>query len=86
ANTNTAGELWNAIWDGVNQTFSFSNTGNGADQGPTINNNGSSLWTATNITYTPQPPEAATNIQLTGGLTAEVITAHKYIYSSNPVD
>ncbi|EAL1122820.1 flagellar hook protein FlgE [Campylobacter coli] len=85
ANTNTAGELWNAIWDGVNQTFSFSNTGGGA-QGPTINNNGSSLWTATNITYNPAPPAAATDVQLTGGLTAEVITAHKYIYSSNPVD
>lgn len=84
--TNTAGELWNAIWDGVNQTFSFSNTGNGADQGPNINNNGSSLWTATNITYNPAPPTAATDVQLTGGLTAEVITAHKYIYSSNPVD
>ncbi|HEH5403833.1 TPA: flagellar hook protein FlgE [Campylobacter coli] len=86
ANTNTAGELWNAIWDGVNQTFSFSNTGNGADQGPTINNNGSSLWTATDITYNPAPPQVATDVQLTGGLTAEVITAHKYIYSSNPVD
>ncbi|EOU2990720.1 flagellar hook protein FlgE, partial [Campylobacter coli] len=53
---------------------------------PNINNNGSSLWTATNITFTPQPPAAATNVQLTGGLNAQIITAHKYIYSSNPVD
>lgn len=83
ANTNTAGELWNAVWDNNTQTFSF-NQGNG--QQPTINKNGSSLWTATNITFTPQPPQAATNVQLTGGLNAQIITAHKYIYSSNPVD
>lgn len=82
--TNTAGELWNAIWDGANQTFNFNNTGNGADQGPTINNNGSSLWTATNIEYTGGNP--ATGVALTGNRQAEVITAHKYIYSSNPVD
>ncbi|WP_072216499.1 flagellar hook protein FlgE [Campylobacter coli] len=82
--TNTAGELWNAIWDGANQTFNFNNTGNGADQGPTINNNGSSLWTATNIEYTGGNP--ATGVTLTGNRQAEVITAHKYIYSSNPVD
>lgn len=82
--TNTAGELWNASWDAVESKFTFSQN-NGAGL-PAIDKNGSSLWTATNITYTPQPPEAATNIQLTGGLTAEVITAHKYIYSSNPVD
>lgn len=86
ANTNTAGELWNAIWDGNTNSFSFNNTGNGGNQGPNINNNGSSLWTATNITFTPQPPAAATNVQLTGGLNAQIITAHKYIYSSNPVD
>lgn len=82
--TNTAGELWNAIWDGANQTFNFNNTGNGADQGPIINNNGSSLWTATNIEYTGGNP--ATGVTLTGNRQAEVITAHKYIYSSNPVD
>lgn len=82
--TNTAGELWNAIWDGPNQTFTFNHTGNGADQGPTINNNGSSLWTATNIEYTGGNP--ATGVTLTGNRQAEVITAHKYIYSSNPVD
>lgn len=83
-NTNTAGELWNVSWDTVESKFTFSQN-NGAGL-PAIDKNGSSLWTATNITYTPQPSEAATNIQLTGGLTAEVITAHKYIYSSNPVD
>lgn len=82
--TNTAGELWNASWDAAESKFTFSQN-NGAGL-PAIDKNGSSLWTATNITYTPEPPAAATNIQLTGGLTAEVITAHKYIYSSNPVD
>ncbi|HEH5495894.1 TPA: flagellar hook protein FlgE [Campylobacter coli] len=82
--TNTAGELWNAIWDGVNQTFTFNNVGDGGVQGPTINNNGSSLWTATNIEYTGGNP--ATGVTLTGNRQAEVITAHKYIYSSNPVD
>ncbi|EDP1851997.1 flagellar hook protein FlgE [Campylobacter jejuni] len=86
ANTNTAGELWNAVWDNNNQTFTFNNTGNGQAGTPTINKNGSSLWTATNITFAPQPPQAATNVQLTGGLNAQIITAHKYIYSSNPVD
>ncbi len=82
--TNTAGELWNAIWDGANQTFTFNNAGDGGAQGPTINNNGSSLWTATNIEYTGGNP--ATGVTLTGNRQAEVITAHKYIYSSNPVD
>lgn len=83
-NTNTAGELWNASWNAVESKFTFDqNNGVGL---PTIDKNGSSLWTATNITYTPEPPTPATNIQLTGELTAEVITAHKYIYSSNPVD
>ncbi|HEB9305943.1 TPA: flagellar hook protein FlgE [Campylobacter coli] len=82
--TNTAGELWNAIWDGANQTFTFNNAGDGGAQGPTINNNGSSLWTATNIEYTGGDP--ATGVTLTGNRQAEVITAHKYIYSSNPVD
>ncbi|MCW1591510.1 flagellar hook protein FlgE, partial [Campylobacter jejuni] len=86
ANTNTAGELWNAVWNNNNQTFTFNNNGNGQAGTPTINKNGSSLWTATNITFTPQPPQAATNVQLTGGLNAQIITAHKYIYSSNPVD
>lgn len=83
-NTNTAGELWNASWNAVESKFTFDqNNGVGL---PTIDKNGSSLWTATNITYRPEPPTPATNIQLTGELTAEVITAHKYIYSSNPVD
>lgn len=79
---NTAGELWNAVWNNNSQTFTF-NQGN--VQGiPIINKNGSSLWTATNITFTPQPPQAATNVQLTGKLDAQIITAHKYIYNSSP--
>ncbi|OEV43200.1 flagellar hook protein FlgE [Campylobacter jejuni] len=88
ASTNTAGEIWNARWDNDAQKFTFNNVGNnGGNQGPTINKNNSSLWTATNITYTPNPPLGpATSIQLTGPDRAEVITAHKYIYSSNPVD
>lgn len=79
---NTAGELWNAVWDNNNQTFTF-NQGN-AQGTPTINKNGSSLWTATNITFTPLPPQVATNVQLTGKLNAQIITAHKYIYNSSP--
>ncbi|ECP9483071.1 flagellar hook protein FlgE [Campylobacter jejuni] len=79
---NTAGELWNAVWNNNTQTFSF-NQGNGGQQ-PAINKNGSSLWTATNIIFTPQPPQAATNVQLTGKLDAQIITAHKYIYNSSP--
>ncbi|EIX1456673.1 flagellar hook protein FlgE [Campylobacter jejuni] len=78
---NTAGELWNAVWNNNNQTFTF-NQGN--VQTPTINKNGSSLWTATNITFTPQPPQVATNVQLNGELSAQIITAHKYIYNSSP--
>ncbi|EKB8786098.1 flagellar hook protein FlgE [Campylobacter jejuni] len=79
---NTAGELWNAVWDNNNQTFTF-NQGN-AQGTPIINKNGSSLWTATKITFIPQPPQAATNVQLTGKLDAQIITAHKYIYNSSP--
>ncbi len=79
---NTAGELWNAVWNNNNQTFTF-NQGN-AQGIPIINKNGSSLWTAVNITFTPQPPQAATNVQLTGKLDAQIITAHKYIYNSSP--
>ncbi|EGS7809671.1 flagellar hook protein FlgE [Campylobacter jejuni] len=79
---NTAGELWNAVWNNNNQTFTF-NQGN-VQGTPTINKNGSSLWTATNITFRPQPPQAATNVQLNGELNAQIITAHKYIYNSSP--
>lgn len=79
---NTAGELWNAVWDNNNQTFTF-NQGN-AQGTPIINKNGSSLWTATNITFAPRPPQVATNVQLTGKLDAQIITAHKYIYNSSP--
>ncbi|EAL9635012.1 flagellar hook protein FlgE [Campylobacter jejuni] len=79
---NTAGELWNAVWNNNNQTFTF-NQGN-VQGTPTINKNGSSLWTATNITFTPQPPQVATNVQLNGELSAQIITAHKYIYNSSP--
>lgn len=84
ANTNTAGELWNAVWDNNTQTFSF-NQGNAGGQQPTINKNGSSLWTATRQNLTPNPPNAPiTQIQLTGPANAQIITAHKYIYSSSP--
>ncbi|HED7694889.1 TPA: flagellar hook protein FlgE [Campylobacter jejuni] len=79
---NTAGELWNAVWNNNSQTFTF-NQGN-AQGTPTINKNNSSLWTAVNIIFTPQPPQAATNVQLTGKLDAQIITAHKYIYNSSP--
>ncbi|WP_059008091.1 flagellar hook protein FlgE [Campylobacter coli] len=75
--TNTAGELWNAVWDDGTSSFTFNqNT-------PNINRNGSSLWTAD--TMAPNPPDG-NDITLTGTNRVEVITAHKYIYSSNPVD
>ncbi|ECR5191506.1 flagellar hook protein FlgE [Campylobacter jejuni] len=85
ANTNTAGELWNAVWDANAQAFTF-NQGNGGGQTPTINKNNSSLWTATGQTLTPPNGAPVTQIQLTGPSKVEIITAHKYIYSSNPVD
>ncbi len=75
--TNTAGELWNAVWEDGTSSFTFNqNT-------PNINRNGSSLWTAD--TMAPNPPDG-NDITLTGTNRVEVITAHKYIYSSNPVD
>lgn len=80
---NTAGELWNAVWNNNNQTFTF-NQGNNVQGTPIINKNNSSLWTAVDIVFTPQPPQAAMNVQLTGKLDAQIITAHKYIYSSSP--
>lgn len=81
---NTAGELWNAVWNNNTQTFSF-NQGNGGQQ-PAINKNGSSLWTATGQNLTPAPPAPGpiTQIQFTGLANARIITAHKYIYSSSP--
>ncbi|ENJ7785815.1 TPA: flagellar hook protein FlgE [Campylobacter jejuni] len=81
---NTAGELWNAVWNNNTQTFSF-NQGNGGQQ-PAINKNGSSLWTATGQNLTPAPPAPGpiTQIQFTGPANAKIITAHKYIYSSSP--
>ncbi|EAK0367380.1 flagellar hook protein FlgE [Campylobacter jejuni] len=85
ANTNTAGELWNAVWDDNTQAFTF-NQGNGGGQTPTINKNNSSLWTATGQTLTPPNGAPVNQIQLTGPSKVEIITAHKYIYSSNPVD
>lgn len=83
---NTAGELWNAVWDNNTQTFSFNQGNAGGGQQPTINKNGSSLWTATGQNLTPAPPAAGpiTQIQFTGPANAKIITAHKYIYSSSP--
>ncbi|HEB9308626.1 TPA: flagellar hook protein FlgE [Campylobacter coli] len=74
ANTNTAGELWNAVWDDTANSFTFNQNN--------INKNNTSLWTAD--TMAPNPPNG--NVTLTGTDRVEVITAHKYIYSSNPVD
>lgn len=78
-NTNTAGELWAATWDQQTSQFTFNNQGGGAL--PTIDRNNSSLWTATGQILTPNPPNT---IQLTGPANAQIITAHKYIYSSSP--
>ncbi len=77
ANTNTAGELWNAKWDAAEQKFTFN------QNDPMITRTDTSLWTATQIDVTP---DGNTAVTLTGTDRVEVITAHKYIYSSNPVD
>ncbi|NHG51098.1 flagellar hook protein FlgE [Campylobacter jejuni] len=69
ANTNTAGEVWTATWDNATNSFNAYTK---------VQQNNASLWTATG-------GNAATPDNLTGGRNAQVITAHKYIYSSNPV-
>lgn len=66
--TNTAGEAWTATWDAATNTF---------NQYTQIRQNNASLWTATG-------GQAGTANNLTGGRSAQIITAHKYIYSSSP--
>lgn len=66
--TNTAGEAWTATWDAATNTFNQYNP---------IQQNNTSLWTATG-------GQAGTANNLTGGRSAQIITAHKYIYSSSP--
>ncbi|OEZ16774.1 flagellar hook protein FlgE [Campylobacter jejuni] len=66
--TNTAGEAWTATWDAATNTF---------NQYTPIPQNNTSLWTATG-------GQAGTPNNLTGGRSAQIITAHKYIYSSSP--
>lgn len=66
--TNTAGEAWTATWDAATNTF---------NQYTQIQQNNASLWTATG-------GQAGTADNLTGGRSAQIITAHKYIYSSSP--
>lgn len=66
--TNTAGEAWTATWDAATNTF---------NQYASIPQNNASLWTATG-------GQAETANNLTGGRSAQIITAHKYIYSSSP--
>ncbi|EAH5255766.1 flagellar hook protein FlgE [Campylobacter coli] len=66
--TNTAGEAWTATWDAAANTF---------NQYTPIQQNNASLWTATG-------GQAGTADNLTGGRSAQIITAHKYIYSSSP--
>ncbi|HBD2735189.1 TPA: flagellar hook protein FlgE [Campylobacter jejuni] len=66
--TNTAGEAWTATWNAATNTF---------NQYTLIQQNNASLWTATG-------GQAGTQNNLTGGRSAQIITAHKYIYSSSP--
>ncbi|ELK4098499.1 flagellar hook protein FlgE [Campylobacter coli] len=66
--TNTAGEAWTATWDAAANTF---------NQYTQIQQDNASLWTATG-------GQAGTANNLTGGRSAQIITAHKYIYSSSP--
>ncbi|EHU8813621.1 flagellar hook protein FlgE [Campylobacter jejuni] len=65
---NTAGEAWTATWNAATNTF---------NQYTQIQQNNASLWTATG-------GQAGTLNNLTGGRSAQIITAHKYIYSSSP--
>ncbi|HAA1672165.1 TPA_asm: flagellar hook protein FlgE [Campylobacter jejuni] len=65
---NTAGEAWTATWNAATNTF---------NQYTPIQQNNASLWTATG-------GQAGTQNNLTGGRSAQIITAHKYIYSSSP--
>lgn len=65
---NTAGEAWTATWNAATNTF---------DRYTQIQQNNASLWTATG-------GQAGTQNNLTGGRSAQIITAHKYIYSSSP--
>lgn len=65
---NTAGEAWTATWNAATNTF---------NQYASIQQNNASLWTATG-------GQAGTQNNLTGGRSAQIITAHKYIYSSSP--
>ncbi|EMF1330957.1 flagellar hook protein FlgE [Campylobacter jejuni] len=65
---NTAGEAWTATWNAATNTF---------NQYTQIRQNNASLWTATG-------GQAGTQNNLTGGRSAQIITAHKYIYSSSP--
>ncbi|EAL2447746.1 flagellar hook protein FlgE [Campylobacter jejuni] len=65
---NTAGEAWTATWNAATNTFNQYNP---------IQQNNASLWTATG-------GQAGTQNNLTGGRSAQIITAHKYIYSSSP--
>ncbi|MGJ9075189.1 flagellar hook protein FlgE [Campylobacter jejuni] len=65
---NTAGEAWTATWNAATNTFNLYTP---------IQQNNASLWTATG-------GQAGTQNNLTGGRSAQIITAHKYIYSSSP--
>lgn len=65
---NTAGEAWTATWNAATNTF---------NQYTQIQQNNASLWTATG-------GQAGTQNNLIGGRSAQIITAHKYIYSSSP--
>lgn len=65
---NTAGEAWTATWNAATNAF---------NQYTPIQQNNASLWTATG-------GQAGTQNNLTGGRSAQIITAHKYIYSSSP--
>ncbi|MFB1640418.1 flagellar hook protein FlgE, partial [Campylobacter sp. MRC_CM3] len=70
---NTAGEVWTSNWQqgADGKEGSFTHA--------IVTQNNASIWTATTGT-------ASTPNNLQGGFNAEVITAHKYIYSSSAQD
>ncbi|MBZ7973758.1 flagellar hook protein FlgE, partial [Campylobacter sp. RM9753] len=71
---NTAGEIWTATWtngaDGADGSFNTYEK---------VKQDNASIWTATS-------GQGGTVDNLQGGFNAQIITAHKYIYSSSAQD
>lgn len=77
--TNQAGELANAVLNGVTQKFTIQHGNNQAGPGSANGNNINNI--VGQSTWTDAVPKNAANQKLNN---VSVITAHKYIYSSSP--